>query len=531
MIARLRNSPLLLWVVPILLPVIALLFRARLGDFDADPSYAYLLNALGLLHFHAPSLVWHPVTPVQTLSALLIGLIWLVRLPWARVSPPTDVLVHPELYLWCISLVFVMMGAAAIYFFGRQLRSTTGSVAVAIVAQLSFLLSVPLLSAGIIDVGPEELLVGLTTLLAALVVPLVFSAPPVRPHWRDAAMVGTVIGACIATKVTAAPLILAALYFDERRAILTTVLAAGAALIAFTLPVAVHYPEIARSMFGLVIHSGHYGEGAVGLPSWAALRQNAFDLYREVPEMFLALVACAGLGTIGVGERLKGKASFQRQFLVSGAILALEFAMVIKHPGIRYIMPAVAITALANAGLCYVIVLLQDWRRWAAAAIVSGLVAFGLWRGLTTSAAYFANEGDYQQVNLDFLAKYANGSSGCMPVYYYDAPVTPYKLLFGDSFADHYFGRALAALYPGFLSYNPWAHSLETFDAGLIGPAESVRTLSRAACVHFVGSNLERFDEFGVAPDSMTRLGQALPEARATAVYDLRLPLRLTPGQ
>jgi hypothetical protein len=182
--------------------------------------------------------------------------------------------------------------------------------------------------------------------------------------------------------------------------------------------------------------------------------------------------------------------------------------------------------ALANAGLAYFVVLLNDWRRWIGVMVGTVLVAFGLWRGLGESTAIVAGESAYRQTNLDFLAKFANPNAGCVLVYYYDTPVKDFKLLFGNVFANRRYSQQLAALYPNFISYNPGVRLFETFGDGMLTATQVNRLLSHEKCVHLVGSNLERFGgDFGIPPESMTFVAHALGDPGAVAVYQLRLPL------
>src|ERR1700691_5195368 len=166
-IAARRIQPVSLAIIPLFLPLFAIHITNEIGSFDGDPDYAYLLNALNVLYLHAPRLDSHPGTPVTMISAVIMGVLWLGRLSWTGLTAERDVLLHPETYLYCISFVFAVLSAGAIYFFGWRLRWVTGSITVAIVGQLSFLLSMHRVTIGLQHADPESLLIGLTILLAA----------------------------------------------------------------------------------------------------------------------------------------------------------------------------------------------------------------------------------------------------------------------------------------------------------------------------------------------------------------------------
>jgi hypothetical protein len=87
--------------------LLSILFVVLSGYFDADPDYAYLLNCLNILHFQSSGHADHPVTPVQLLGGVVIGVVWLVRwVTQGQLPLDEDVLRHPEAYLNCIDLAW-----------------------------------------------------------------------------------------------------------------------------------------------------------------------------------------------------------------------------------------------------------------------------------------------------------------------------------------------------------------------------------------------------------------------------------------
>lgn len=74
------NAKMLAWGITAVFPLILLFagiyFRIILGDFPNDPDYAYLLNGINILRWHAPAQIDHPGTPVQLIAGLISGFVW-----------------------------------------------------------------------------------------------------------------------------------------------------------------------------------------------------------------------------------------------------------------------------------------------------------------------------------------------------------------------------------------------------------------------------------------------------------------------
>jgi hypothetical protein len=513
-IAARRIQPVSLAIIPLFLPLLAIHITNEIGSFDGDPDYAYLLNALNVLYLHAPRLDSHPGTPVTMISAVIMGVLWLGRLSWTGLTAERDVLLHPETYLYCISFVFAVLSAGAIYFFGWRLRWVTGSITVAIVGQLSFLLSMHRVTIGLQHADPESLLIGLTILLAAIQAPLIFSRVP-QPQARPSIMIGLMLGACLATKVTAAPLLLTILFLSGHWyrlvALLTTIISA----IVFTLPISDRYYAMSQWFLSLLTHSGSYGLGPSGLPDLATLWENAQDTFES--EMGFCCLIFAVLWAGRVGDRFADSADFRRLFRVTSITIATQLIMITKHPGANYFVPAVATVALGNAGVAYLVVLLEKGARQLAMTVGAICVVFGIRDAWHKSRQDIATNAGIMQGDLALIAKYKN--AGCLPVYYYDAPDPEFKLVFGNIFAGGRYNRILAELYPNFLFYDQ-GH-FQTF-AGPLEPAAAKQRLAREKCVYLIGSAMERFPNgIGLPPDSLTLIARIVGHG---ALYEYKSP-------
>ena len=126
------NAKILAWgitaVFPLILFFTGIYFKIIQGDFPNDPDYAYLLNGINILRWHAPTQIDHPGTPVQLIAGLVSGFVWLIRTPFnGWISPADDVVLHPELYLLVIRLVLNALSSVALFALGWCIFRCTGS--------------------------------------------------------------------------------------------------------------------------------------------------------------------------------------------------------------------------------------------------------------------------------------------------------------------------------------------------------------------------------------------------------------------
>ena len=103
--------------IPALIVAVGLAFMSRMfpialnggGFFGQDPAYQYLFAGVDILQGHAPAHTDHPGTPVQSLIALTILLVWSI---WRLVGLSgqgifESVLSSPELYMASVSVILL----------------------------------------------------------------------------------------------------------------------------------------------------------------------------------------------------------------------------------------------------------------------------------------------------------------------------------------------------------------------------------------------------------------------------------------
>jgi hypothetical protein len=512
-------SACLLSIVPLTVVLSSFIFVELFVSFEADPDYSYLLNGVDLLILWSPGQWDHPGTTMQLLSAIVVAVVGIARAPFTGQWPIDDALRNPELYLHAVNSCVATLAAAAVFGFGARLRACTGSMFVALVGQLSILMSFPVMLS-LAHATPETLLVPLTIFLATVLTPVVLadhSSPPAR---GTIVAVGMLLGACLATKASAISLLLAVFYYRGRRAQLTALAVAAGSVLLFTLPIWRHYRDILSYLVDIATHTGIHGTGDAGLPSSATLLANLSAIYESLPVAFVAVGLCLALI---IGRRFLGRHEIDipdRTFLVSGAIIALHLLLVAKHPGTHYLVPVVAIVALANAAIVDALVLQQQRLRWISAITACALVAVGIQRNAIDTEHWIMGEHRGRSADGDLLARAR--ASGCQIIPYYDGPMPEYKLLFGSNFSGGHLGERLQKLYPDFLTYEmSRPPTFRDFVADLSMKEASAR-MAKARCVYLLGSPLERFDvPLNIPRDDLVLIDRA-DDAGGDVLFALR---------
>jgi hypothetical protein len=488
---------------PLIILILTVSFVVLNGDFEADPDYAYLLNGLNILHFQSPGHADHPGTPVQLLGGIVIGVIWLARwVTFGQVALDDDVLRHPELYLTGINAVLMLLTTVAMGFFGRQVRRWTGSFAAAIVGQVTLLVSVPVLIS-LPHVTPEPLLISLTIFLAGLLAPAI--SQPTFP-WRRVGyplLIGGTLGACIATKMTAAPLIVTVALLRGVKMQAIALAAAVVGSIVLTLPVARLYGSILSWTVALVIHSGTYGGGPAGLPALSVLFENMKLMFESFPEPFVGVAICAVMALWHQNAAKPNRHRHVRFFAVCAILISVQLITVAKHYSLRYAVPIAAIVALANAGAVCMAAAWPGPRRIGFAVVISVLLCLEIWHAASAASDWYGTSNAMFKEKQSLIAKAA--STGCLLVPHYGASTQQFNLYFGDRLARGLYTRRLAALYPEFVTFN--GKQFEAFGE-MLDPAQAEQRLS-GQCVYLVGSPVERFIGFAIPSSELTLVARS----------------------
>ena len=368
-------SILLLWI-PAIFIAVAIAFATQMypiyanaGFYGQDPAYQYLFAGVDILQGNAPAHTDHPGTPLQTLIALTIAVVWFVQHSLGITTQEMfiSVLLAPELYLMIVSTLLVLLNTFSIFFLGKKILQTTGSLLSAWVCQLTPLLFV-LVSPNILYPAPESLLWCLSLCLFAVLVPALLGGREQKNinQRKMALLTGILLGFGLAVKVTFLPLVGLLLVLRSWRLILISCSALVVSWFIGVLPIYSRLGAMFEWLTKVINHSGLHGRG-----------QNAvFNIdqfiggFSYVRIMFPLLEAAVWLllaiGLYSVIKTLAGRTSWsvrnaetkrdsnQNMLAVSWIpILSLSLVavaqaiMVAKHPGPTYMIPALAIAPIA----------------------------------------------------------------------------------------------------------------------------------------------------------------------------------------
>ncbi|MET0555778.1 MAG: hypothetical protein ABW221_22250 [Vicinamibacteria bacterium] len=314
---------------------------------NQDPDYTYLLNALSVSDGAAPGHVDHPGTPVQAGGALVLQAAH--RLLGGDTDRAKDVLAQPEMYLGLLNTLLVGLYSAALWICGRVVFQMTHSLTTALLAQ-----SAPLLSSLVLlelpTFKPEPLLLSIATGMAVLVARTLGGG---GAGTRLVLAMGALAGVGVATKVTAAPLLLVPLLLAAGWAQRARVL--GACAVAFA---GATFPGWTRAadFFGFQRRVATQ-PGMYGLPELVGLAPYGGALRTLLAAEWVVPVLCAAAVAVLVLRREtsdpRGRATWRALLALTAAQLG-QLALVATHPyQARYVVPALGLLGLTVALLLH----------------------------------------------------------------------------------------------------------------------------------------------------------------------------------
>ncbi len=463
------------WIrVPVLLlvPCAALLLGAMVERTagprwrwgNADPQYTYLLNSVNIAEGRAPGVYHHPGTPLYTFGAAFLMARHAVTAPGVPLRQ--SVLADPEDALHDFSVALRVFHAAALLALGIAAVRRTGSVACAVVAQGATLLSLSAITS-LHVVAPEPVVLSLGLVLGASVLMCLSRPRPVRT--RFGAISGVLVGAGLATKATFAPTALAVwgVLLGPRprdrgpqpmpmgvggrwRLPLVHLAAAALALVILLAPLWGQLGTMFRWFRALALHDGGHGRSTghliVNLEAYP--RQLWLLISAEPVTACVALGAAVLAGALFIprlARRLDDPGRRARAVLVAvTAAQVLQYLLVAKHMGTRYLLSGVGLSGLAVC-LAFVLaraVLLRPWvRRTIVAMALAGLT----WGGATVFGsvrpvlewmrAFTAQQVALAQEADRLGSKPGRPGSGAVLVWTYWSSSPAYALFGGDHWA------------------------------------------------------------------------------------------------
>lgn len=370
-----KNPSWLLLIIPVIFIGVAIVFATQMYPIYAntpfygqDPAYQYLFAGVDILLGNVPAHNDHPGTPLQSLIALTIAIIWhvLELFGAAQKDIVVSVIAAPEFYLLNVSAVVVILNSLAIYFLGKQIFKVTQKYTAAAVCQMSPLIFA-LVSPNILYPTPESLLWCISLSLIAVLAPALLgdTAETNDVNRKMAVIAGIFCGIGLAIKVTFLPLVGLLLILRSWRLIALSSLVLVVSWFVGVLPIYSRLGKMFDWLYKVINHTGMHGEGQIGIfnvkqfaGNFAYVR-NMFPLL-DIAIWLLFLTSLFGLMKFVLTNRRSvdqietndhsgviktNKYAWATAFVISLVIVS-QAIMVAKHPGPTYMIPALPLTAI-----------------------------------------------------------------------------------------------------------------------------------------------------------------------------------------
>jgi len=469
----------ILLIVPIVIFIIEYFFIRKIYPLyqDSDPAYQYLLNGLLILNGHSPFHIDHPGTPVQTLIAGVLYASWSIGKIAGVVHHTLDLSVgtYAERYLLIISYVLVLLNCVASYILGHRILQSTLKIGLAFFVQASAV-AFGVVFARMAYPEPESLLIFGSMLLIASLAPSIFYNVAIqhKPSTLAAILPGLICGFGVAIKLTFIPMLAMLFLLRSSKSIALSLGAAAASWLVCISPMIKELPRFFNWVSGIATHSGHYGSGKAEfidpkeiLPRLRFL----FDLF-ELWFVVAFCLFCIAAGLAGLAlfktyqhqpSRLRPKVLLSLAFtpLVLCLICIAQVILVLKHPGARYMIPALIIQAV---GIAWILSKLPEQHR------LTKLSTLGFWMLGLVGLSLMINGalGSYRQLSAERKIFDTDMSQIQKAITTYDNPIVmgtygcrlpKCALSFGLGYAPAT-NPQVGALLTDFLDFNIWAKKL-----------------------------------------------------------------------
>jgi hypothetical protein len=382
------NNKILLFLIPIAfvalnLGYLSVIFPLYSGPpgYDQDPAYAYLFNGLLILDGQVPWHVDHPGTPLQFISAAVVLFLNAYSEIFNGVQQSNlidSVLQDPEIYLYGVSCVVLIMNAGALYYFGYRVLSASKTIWLAIFCQVSGV-SFAILTPRAAYVAPEALLLFAAFCLLGLLAPYIFldRQKPQDLQKIPTSLVGIILGFGLAVKVTFMPMLGLIFLVPNFRKIIKILLYAFIAFLVLITPIYTNFDRMFGWLWSVASHSGIHGSGSQLVMDWSQLLTNiklVISWYSLLYVMMLSLCIFLVATLILRAKKLINNKQESEKYLgeevissstnfmasisirtpfVFVLVVTAQTILVLKHPGAHYLIPVLPLAYMGFAWMLY----------------------------------------------------------------------------------------------------------------------------------------------------------------------------------
>lgn len=322
----------------------------------------------------------HPGTPLKLLCALVIFITWTILSFIGQTSThiALSVASDPELYLQTITAILICINAWGVYFLGIRIYKSTKNIGLSLFCQLVIFYS-PILLFRIIYPSPESLIIFITVCLLGFCAPLIFkantedlsSSEQGSPIW-----VGLLCGIGVAVKLNFVPVLGLLLLFNKKKQFLISLFFVCVGFAVGILPIIKKANDLFGWLINVATHSGVHGSGQKGMFTFTNFDWHVSEMYKTFTFFYFVLAILIVVCMFGLGGafvlKLKQVILSSRQNisnsrlvkhlysstlirvpLVFGLICTFQTLVVLKHPGLYYMVPVLPIGFIGAAWIAH----------------------------------------------------------------------------------------------------------------------------------------------------------------------------------
>lgn len=464
-----------LFLLPLFLLVLACIFRmerAYVYTTMVDPDYAYLFNGLNLAQ---PSLILghidHPGTPLQVLCTVTTRItnFFVGNLPLNE-----DVFRNPELYINTIIFVILIINAILLFFLGRVVYVTTGSILKAMFMQLTPFISHHIISVVSLRLMTEPLLIATTLFLLIFIFKYLRldNEQTEKKSFLYIVIFAAIIGFGTGVKITFFPfLFIPLLLFNGLKKKFFYVICIIISFLIFVFPVIKYWEKFSYWIENLVIHSERYGTGKADFINTNSFIYNLktirdSDILHTI--IFVGIIITILFYFI---PKLKLKKVNDKNFkLLAGVFITiiLEIFLVAKHYSPHYLIPAMALL-IFSAFLIYEIILsagIPFKKTISVIVFLSFIILLPAQRyvQVMSELPYFKKCVTDRMKTIQFIDDNLRSNACVVVPADYTCSFKEFGNFFGLAWCGDYYAeyaRILKSIYPNIYFYMPWDDSFK----------------------------------------------------------------------
>jgi len=324
-----------LFILPALYLTLSFIFLNAVKEFHInhiDPSYAYLMNGVNLASGHCRvGIIEHPGTPVECFVALVI---FIKHIFSDNTQLYQDVLLHPESYLYSISLILALLLAFTTYMAGNMVYNNSANIGVSILFQLS-----PLFFSDIIKMTVSLDTESLMTIFGIFFIAYLYvntigynQISGNRTSTKNSIIFGLFTALLTTTKMYCLPIAFVVLFLikdGKQKVIYIASCCFFSVLLLF--PLYNQLKNWAGGIKSMIFHTGFYGHGNTGIINGSAYWNSILDIFTNhiIFSSVFTIVILAFIVTLFTKRREKTGNSDLRIQLMGITIFFTLFLLII----------------------------------------------------------------------------------------------------------------------------------------------------------------------------------------------------------